>query len=129
MAEHDYAAQARMASALNVLLGIWLIVSPWVFGYSAAGGAAIWNSVVAGALIVILGANRVSSPHTGSGLSWTNLLLGLWTIASPWIYVYDRQSSAVWDNVVLGVVVAALAVWSGSATAVEHRHHGPIQQT
>ena len=129
MAERDYAAQARSASAANVLLGIWLIVSPWVFGYSAAGGAAIWNSVVAGALIVILAANRVGSPHTGSGLSWTNFLLGLWTIASPWIYVYERQSSALWDNVVLGAAVAVLAIWSGSATAVEHRHQRPIQQT
>jgi len=32
----DYAAQARTASGINILLGISLIVSPWVFDYSGS---------------------------------------------------------------------------------------------
>jgi len=31
----NYAAQARMTSSINILLGIWLILSLWVFDYSA----------------------------------------------------------------------------------------------
>lgn len=37
----------------NVLLGLWFIASPWVFGFSANGGA-LWNSIVAGVLVAIL---------------------------------------------------------------------------
>jgi hypothetical protein len=63
----NYAAQARTASGINVLLGIWLLVSPWLFGYSAVGLPAILNSVIVGALVAILAASRQVSPRT-SGL-------------------------------------------------------------
>ena len=122
MTDHDYATQARTASGLNVLLGIWLIISPWVFGYASAGPAPMWNSVIVGALILILAATRFSTPHTAPGLSWTNLILGLWAIASPFIYVYQNLGSATWDNVATGIAVVLVALWSGGATAAEIRH-------
>jgi hypothetical protein len=129
MADRDFAAQARIASGLNILLGIWLIISPWVFGYASAGPAPMWNSVVVGALVLILAATRFSTPHTAPGLSWTNLVLGLWTIASPWIYVYQGLGNAMWDNVATGIAICLVALWSGGATAAEARsRHRPIQQ-
>lgn len=130
MTDRDYAGQARTASGINVLLGIWLIISPWVFGYAyASGNAPLWNSVVVGALVLILAATRFSSPHTAAGLSWTNLVLGLWTIASPWIYEYDRIGSAAWDNIATGIAIMLVALWSAGMTAAEARHrHRPIQQ-
>lgn len=125
-ARHDYAAQARSASGINVLLGIWLIISPWVFGYVSAGDQPMWNAVSTGGLVLILAATRYAQPHTGSGMSWINFLLGLWAIASPWIFTYANQDSAMWNNVATGVVIALLAIWSGSATTQEHRHHEPL---
>ena len=69
----DYAAQARTASGINILLGIWLIVSPWVFDYS--GSPAVLSSVVVGAVIALLAAIRLASLHNSTGLSGVNLLL------------------------------------------------------
>jgi SPW repeat len=43
----DYAAQARTASGINILMGLWLLASPWVFDYSAR--PAVVSSVCAGA--------------------------------------------------------------------------------
>ena len=37
----------------------------------------MWNSVVIGALVLILSGTRYATPHSGPGLSWTNLILGL----------------------------------------------------
>jgi hypothetical protein len=129
MSDRDFATQARTASGFNILLGIWLIISPWVFGYVSAGPAPMWNSVVVGALVLILAATRFATPHTAPGLSWTNLVLGLWTIASPWIYVYENLDNAMWDNVATGIAIVAVAIWAASATAAEARdHHRPIQQ-
>jgi hypothetical protein len=62
----NYAAQARTASGINVLLGIWLLVSPWSFGYSAVGPPAILSSVIVGALVAILAASRQVSPRTST---------------------------------------------------------------
>jgi len=50
----------KVASGINVLAGIWLFVSPWVYGAYTKPNA--WNSWVVGALIVILAAIRFSSP-------------------------------------------------------------------
>lgn len=40
---------------LNVALGVWLLVSPWLMGYSAST-ALRWNAVVAGVLVVVFAA-------------------------------------------------------------------------
>jgi hypothetical protein len=118
----NYVAQARTASGINVLLGICLLVSPWLFGYSALGVPAIWNSVIVGALIALLAASRQVSPPTSTGRSWVIMVLALWTIASPWVYGYAANLGGLRDNVVLGIVMAALALCSWGASAAEQKH-------
>ena len=120
----NYAIQARSASTLNVLLGCWLIASPWIFGYTVGPGA-FWNSICAGFLIAVLAIWRLSAPRSGTGQSSLNLLLGLWMIASPWVYGYWGNASAAWDNIALGIVVAALAAWSSRASIIDESHHAP----
>ena len=41
-------------SWINALLGIWMIISPWVFGYAGVNTARMWNSVVFGIIVLIL---------------------------------------------------------------------------
>lgn len=41
------------ASWLNALIGIWLIVSPWVYRYAGTGW--MWNSIVVGIIMLVLG--------------------------------------------------------------------------
>ncbi len=118
----DYAAQARTTSAINILLGIWLLVSPWMLNYNTMGLPATLNSVIVGALIAVLAAVRLSSWRDTARFSWVNVILGLWTIASPWVYGYAANVNGVRDNVILGVLVAALAILSGSATIAEEKH-------
>ena len=49
---------------LSALIGAWLIASPWIFDYSAAT-AMTWSTVVAGAVLVVLGAwSAVTNPGT-----------------------------------------------------------------
>jgi SPW repeat len=116
----DYAAQARTASGINILLGIWLIVSPWVFDYS--GRAPVLNSVYVGALVALLAAFRLATLRRSAGLSAINLILALWTIASPWVCGYSANVGAVRDNLLLGIAIAMLAGWSGSATLFGQNH-------
>ncbi len=125
MMTSKYIAQARAASGVNVVLGVCLAASPWVFGYHVAGPAATWNSVIVGALIAILAASRVYLPRVHPGVSWINFCLGLWTIMSPWLCEYAGNMHGRWDNVALGIVIAALAIWSASASVTEIEHHPP----
>lgn len=41
------------ASWLNALIGIWLIISPWVYGFAGTGW--MWNSIVVGIIMLCLG--------------------------------------------------------------------------
>jgi hypothetical protein len=120
MLTRDYAAQARTASGTNILLGFWLIASPWVFDYSAR--PAVVSSVCAGALVALLAAMRIATLHDSTGLSGINVLLALWTIASPWACGYAANVAATTDNVIVGIVIAALAIWSASATVAAEKH-------
>jgi hypothetical protein len=45
----------RWEEWLSVLIGVWLIASPWVFGFTAASMMA-WSVGIAGGLLVVLGA-------------------------------------------------------------------------
>jgi hypothetical protein len=117
----NYVAQARTASGINVLLGIWLLVSPWLFGYSEVGLPANLNSVIVGTLIALLAASRQVSPPTSTNRSWVILGLALWTIASPWIYGYTANLGGLRENVVLGMAMTALAIWSLGASITEQK--------
>ncbi len=46
---------------------------------------------------------------------WTNVLLGLWIIASP--FLFDNADSLSTNLIVSGLIVAALALWG----ALEHQ--------
>jgi hypothetical protein len=92
--------QAPAASSVNVVLGIWLIASLWVFDYS--GRAPVLNCVFVGTLIATLAAVRLASFHKRAGLSGINLLLGFWTIVSPWASGYVANKGAVANNIMVG---------------------------
>lgn len=120
MFELSRSVQARIASGANVVLGIWLIASPWVFDYS--GRAPVLNSLFVGALIAMLAALRLASVHESAGVSGINLLLGFWTIVSPYASGYAANKGAVGNNIMVGVLVMTFALWSMRATETEAKH-------
>jgi hypothetical protein len=71
--------QVKTASGLNITAGIWLIISPFLLGYAEAL-TALWNHIIVGVLVVVLASYRVANPSLYPGLSWTNVVLGLWLI-------------------------------------------------
>jgi len=92
------------SSWANVLLGIWVIISPFVLGVHTPKG--IWNNVVVGALVGILAVIRWSMHQ--QGWSWLNMILGIWLVISP--FVLFLSGAAMWNNAILGIIVAALAL-------------------
>lgn len=49
---------------------------------------------------------------TSNKLNWAVLVLGLWEIAAPFVLGYAGITAAVWNAVIIGVVIAGLALWS-----------------
>lgn len=102
----------RTASTINLLAGIWLFVSPWV--YLAYRNSDSWNNWIVGAVIVILALIRLGDPLGTRGVSVVNLLLGIWTFFSPWIYGYSGYTGRLINSLCVGVVVFAFGVVASS---------------
>jgi hypothetical protein len=55
-------ASARTTHApawINLVIGVWMFISPWTLGYSTSGPA-LWNAVIVGGLMVIFSAIRMT---------------------------------------------------------------------
>jgi hypothetical protein len=104
-------SSARPVITLNLLLGIWFFISPWVYGYYSDPRA--WNSWIVGALIAIFAMIRLSNPAGLPFFSWLNMLLGAWTIASPWIFSYTSEVPRFVNSLCVGalVLIFAIAGW------------------
>jgi hypothetical protein len=123
MANVNYTTQAKTASGINLVIGAWLVASPWIFGYPMV--PACWNSVVVGALICLIGISRVVS-LVGPALARVSTVLGLWTIASPWIFGYGTGEPAQWNSVAVGIAVTLLSLRSASATLLRDQQESHV---
>jgi hypothetical protein len=103
----------KMMTLLSVFAGMWLVVSPFSFGYT--NPVAIWNQVIAGVIILLLSMTRFLFPGW-NWASWTNFALGLWLIAAPLILSYS-PAAAYWNEAVEGVLVALASL---GAARVSH---------
>jgi hypothetical protein len=113
MARHQGSSGAAW---INVLLGIWVIISPFVLGFALVPRA-MWNNVIAGIIVAALAPSRTGSPRQ-SGWSWANVILGIWLIISPFVLAY-ATTIAVWNNVILGIIILIVGVTNA---AVTHAH-------
>lgn len=121
-------AQVQTASGLDVLAGIWLIISPFIVGYSAITGATV-NDVILGIIIGILAAIRFFGAYEAAFISWINVILGIWVLISPWVLDYfSISTSALSNNVVMGIIVIILAAWSALATTSPMPEEGDAAQ-
>jgi hypothetical protein len=107
---------AKVSSTIALLAGIWLFVSPWVYGAYTSPNA--WNSWIVGAIIVIVAAIRLSTSPMISWVAWINCFLGIWTFASPWIYGYTGNSGRFVNSLIVGIIVFIAAVRSATALAI-----------
>jgi hypothetical protein len=101
----------RAASVICLLAGIWLFVSPWVYGAYTNGNA--WNAWVVGVAIFLLSLLRVTRPAYSTGISWVNVVLGAWVFCSPWIYGYFVNTGRFINSLCVGAVVFIFALVSG----------------
>jgi hypothetical protein len=102
------------ATGINVLLGIWLIISTFVLTAFNNLPNARWNNVIVGILVAIFGLARFSSTAP-TGLSWANLVLGIWLIISPFVLGFAHVVGAMWHNVIVGIIVGVLG-WARALT-------------
>ena len=114
--------QVRVASGLDMLAGLWLVLSAFVFRSSPE---LIWDLALIGGVVAILSGVRALGGYRPSWPSWVNAILGLWVLTSPWILGRVAYPDMLWNAVITGAVIIMLAIWSALATDVELENAGP----
>lgn len=112
----DMRSQTQVASGLNVIAGVWLIVSPWVLHFSANQTAMI-DAVVVGIVVGVLALVHAFATMRATWLSWVNAIVAIWLFVSPWVLGFSTDTTPFWNALVLGAIVFVLSVVAGySAT-------------
>jgi hypothetical protein len=95
---------AKLCDAANLVLGAVLFFSPWMFAFEA--GRASENAMIAGIVIAALAIAALAAFAVWE--EWLNLIVGLWTLVSPWVFGF-QGTTAMTVHVVIGAAVAILA--------------------
>lgn len=107
--------QSRVASALMMLAGIWVAISPiWI---SMTGGS-LASVITTGSVIALAGFVQLFWKAVVP--SWVAGLAAVWLFVSA--FTYTISTAAAWNQVIVAVVTAVLAYWDGFEVA-QVQHH------
>jgi hypothetical protein len=95
---------AKLCDVVNFVLGVILLLSPWMFGFDA--GAVSINAYVTGVVIAALAIAALAAFAVWE--EWLNLIVGLWALVSPWVLGF-QGTTAMTIHVLIGAAVAVLA--------------------
>ena len=96
----------RVTDWINMILGIWLIISPWVLATMMGRAELIVLCLGIGILLVSIWA--LAQPGTNMP-EWWNVVLGAILFFSPWLFGFYRVEQLAWNAWIVGVAVVILA--------------------
>ena len=102
--------QKRVATTLNLFLGIWLFIAGIIVAAKPAG---MWNDVVVGVLLFIFAAARMAR-NSNPTWSWANFVLGIWLLLAPGALGFSSASSR-WNDIAIGCAAIVLSIIAGTA--------------
>lgn len=91
---------------LNLILAVWLFLSPWIVGFAGTPPAAwvAWLSAIAIAVVSIAALSAFAEWE-----EWINLLLGIWVLLSPLVVHIRGQEPPTVVLFFTGLAVAIIA--------------------
>src|SRR5947209_6233910 len=88
----------RMHGMMDYVIGIVLVASPWIFGFSDESSTAKWTFIIIG--IALLATSLMTNYELGMLLKvipmhihlWIDAIAGLVLALSPWIFGYANDT-------------------------------------
>lgn len=94
---------------LSTAVGTWLMFSRVTVGNS---GSMADSDHLIGALVVTF--SIIAFSEVGRSVRWLNVPLGLWLLVAPWLLDGAGSALAVWNGVLSGLLLVALALPKGA---------------
>lgn len=93
---------------VNAILGAWLVLSPWLLGFSGLM-IATTSAVAIGLLLIASSLGAMQVPQAWE--EWMDVGLGVALVIAPWLLGFDGHGVAMQNALVTGLAVTVLAVW------------------
>jgi hypothetical protein len=97
-------AASNTLEPINLILGVALVCAAFAF---TGVPAAAWNAGIVGVLIACCSAAALY--RYGAWAEWSNMTLGYWTVAAPFLLGFGSEWVPMWTHVLVGICVAAIA--------------------
>lgn len=107
---------AQWKDAANLVLGAWLIASPWALSFADQQTPAR-NAWVVGVVIAVAALAALIAFQQWE--EWVNIALGAWLIVSPYVLMFTTITAAMWNQIIVGALVGALAIWAAVTESEE----------
>ena len=99
--------QETIIDFIKLALSVFLILTPWTFGFTAATVAS-GNAWISGAVIGLVSIAAIVA--LAEWEEWVSLVFGLWVAISPWLLGYHATViSAMRANATIGIAIVLLA--------------------
>ncbi len=96
----------RWARILNLLLGIWLFISAFVWPHTIAQRTNTW---ILGVLCVIF---AIIAMTASPAVRWLNTALAIWLFISVWALPHQNLAT-MWNNALVAICVFILSLVPG----------------
>lgn len=113
----DKSDKISTAAWISLVVGMWLMISAFLFGVGFSSGI-----FIIGALVTAFSLIELASLESVAWVSWINGILGIWLMISPFIAV-SSQIGALWNSIVMGLILIVVSVWAGMASSIIGRGH------
>jgi hypothetical protein len=99
---------------INLILAIWLFISPWVLGFYPGGAvasmSASWTAWVLGVIVAVFSIAALNRAQPWE--EWINLIAGVLLFISPLVFSYYTVTVAgMWSTLIVGALVFILSIW------------------
>lgn len=107
---------------LVVMLGVWLTVAPFTFGYQSS--LLIWSDVLSGAALILFGFIWSRTPHHPT-VVWAACFVGIWLQFAPLVF-WAPTTAAYLNDTLVGVFIIALTILiPGMPAMITYMKMGP----
>jgi SPW repeat-containing protein len=106
---------------ITIVLGVWLILAPFVFGYFGSLVPTA-NDVVLGVVLIACSSWMLKSLSSGLGLTAFQMLCSVWLIIAPFALMFQPWSLAMLNDVFVGIIaliVSAVEMWTVATSPVK----------
>ena len=114
----------RWQDRIEIMVGIWLCISPWALSLPLA---AAWCSVAVGICVILLSVEDFFLPNQLE--EWGNVVLGAGLMISPWAWGFADNGAATANALISGFLISGLSIWALERLFMRHEENHRVSHS